>query len=328
MNQLISVADAALLIRSGAALAVAGPEAALDKLPPGRWIGGTIPYFMLSDGGTVVTDERVFVTDLTNFGEVHVARYGADELSSISEQAPDNGFALTIIPGGSAAHKRFAAEAAGYPAAFLRPTAGWIAGVHLSDLGRVTPKVYDGRSATKHDDGAVVAHVALPSDKLVSIEIVNLFEPDDGDVLTFDETASFQVRQCRVNGKPASLAAYVQSRGLAHGRLPLVGDFAGAHVNVSLQNVDVARDVVDLYAPVFPGVEYRFARPVDDYAAAFRGRLSAADPTGVVMGCNCVLNFVYGELQGRTIGGIAGPATFGEIAYQLLNQTMVLIRIA
>jgi len=326
MNQLVSVDAAAQLIRGGAALCIAGREAALDRLPAGRWIGGTIPYFMLPEGGTVVADDRVFVADLGAIGSVSVTHVGADALADISARAPDNGFAYTILPAGSAAHARFAAEAASYPDAFLRPAVGWIAGVHLDDLGRVRPKVYDGRSATKHDDGAVVAHVSLRADQLATLEIVNLFEPDDGDVLTFD-TTTFQPGSCRVNGEATSFAAYVAARGLAGGRVPLVGDFAGAHINVSLQRVDTERDVVDLYAPVFPGVEYRFARPIGDYAGAFRRRLADVDPQGVVLGCNCVLNFMHGQLEGHAIGGIGGPVTFGEIAYQLLNQTMVMVRV-
>ncbi len=46
MNQLISVQAAAEMIRSGKSISVAGPESALDQLPAGNWIGGTIPYFM------------------------------------------------------------------------------------------------------------------------------------------------------------------------------------------------------------------------------------------------------------------------------------------
>lgn len=32
---------------------------------------------------------------------------------------------------------------------------------------------------------------------------------------------------------------------------------------------------------------------------------------------------LYGGLEGRKTGHITGPITFGEIAHQLLNQTMV-----
>ena len=39
--------------------------------------------------------------------------------------------------------------------------------------------------------------------------------------------------------------------------------------------------------------------------------------------CNCILNYLYGNLEGQQSIPIGGPATFGEIAYVLLNQTMV-----
>ena len=326
MNQLITVQSAIELIKSGAALSLAGPESALDKLPVGNWIGGTIPYFMVSTGGVVVNDDQVFVTDLSALGVVSVSSYGPDDLSGIAGNAPDNGFSLTIIPAGSTSHKKFAAEAANYEDAFLKPTVGWISGVHLSQLGAVTPKVYDGRTAEKFEDRAVVAYVKLPEDKLATLEIVNLFEPGDGDVLRFNET-SFEVDECEINGVKVNFAEYIRKNGLEHGTLPLVGDFGGANVNVSLQNVGEAGGKVALYAPVFTDVDYKFAKPVGDYAAAFREKLKDIDNQGVVLSCNCILNFLFGDLEGKAIGGVEGPITFGEIAYQLLNQTMVMVRL-
>ncbi len=326
-NQLMSVSAAAELLRAGRSLAVAGPESALDQLPAGRWIGGTIPYFMTDAGGCVVQADLVFVTDLSSFGEdVSITCLGADELSRISGDAPDNGVALAILPAGSATHQRFASEAASYPDAFVKPTVGWISGVHLGDLGRVTPKVYDGSEARKHEDRAVVAHVRLPADKLALVEIVNLFEPEEGDVLHFDETR-FEVGECSINGERVRLSDYITSRGLEHGRQPLIGDFAGAKVNVSLQSVDGAQGLVHLYAPVFPGVDYRFAKPQPDYAEHFRSEIAGRDTSGAAWSCNCILNFVFGELEGKRIGGLSGPITFGEIGYQLLNQTMVTLRV-
>jgi len=326
MNELISIQAAAELIRAGTPLSLAGPESAFRQLPAGNWIGGTIPYFMLAGGGTVVTEGKVFATDLSRLGQVTVASYTADELAGIAGHTADNGVALTIIPAGSAAHQRFAAEAASYEGAFLKPAVVWISGVHLSDLGTVTPKVFDGRTATAHEDRAVVAHVALAGDKLPEVEIVNIFEPSDGALLRFSET-SFTVGDCEVNGQRTNLAAWLKDNGLDHGRLPLVGDFAGAHINVSIQAVDAAAGSVALYAPVFPGVDYRIARPVGDYTAAFRARLEEQSADGLVLGCNCILNFLFGELEGKAIGGVQGPITFGEIAYQLLNQTMVVLRV-
>jgi hypothetical protein len=326
MNQLITIEEAIRLITNGAALSLAGPESVLNQLPAGNWIGGTIPYFMVASGGVVVKEGQVFASELTNLGAVQVRSYGPDELAHITDQAPDNGFTVAIIPAGSQCHTRFAADAANYKDAFLKPTVGWISGVHLSELGSVTPKVYDGRTATKYEDRAVVAYVTLPEDKLASLEIVNLFEPGDGDILHFSQT-SFEVDLCEVNGVTTNFAHYIRQNGLEGGTLPLVGDFGGAHINISLQKVNDAGGTVTLYAPVFPGVDYKFAKPVGDYAEAFRQRLSSVDSNGVAMSCNCILNFLFGELEGKAIGGVGGPITFGEIAYQLLNQTMVMVRL-
>jgi len=325
MNKLVSTDTAARLIREGASLSLAAPEAVLDRLPRGNWIGGTIPYFMVDSGGVVV-DDQVFVTDLSPVGKITIAYYAADALEGIVKNAPDNGFSLIIIPSGSPAHERFATEAANYKDAFLKPTVGWISGIHLSKFGQETPKVYDGRTTRKHQDGAVVAYVQLPKDKLASVEIINPFESDHGDVLRFAK-ASMEVRDCLVNGETTNFAHYLARRGLTDGRTPMIGDFANAPLNVSLQSVHTDTGRVSLYAPVFPGVDYHFAKPLADYTRAFRERLQAQDHSDVVFSCNCILNFVFGELEGKRIGGVEGPFTFGEIAYQLLNQTLVSVRI-
>ena len=256
MNELISVAAAAELIRNGVALSIAGTAGALRTLPAGPWIGGTIPYFMVSGGGVVVGDDRVFVTDLSKVGaEVRIACYGPDELARITAEAFDNGFSLTIIPAGGQAHGRFAREATDSADAFLKPTVGWISGIHLDDMGRAHALVFDGRNGREVEDGAVVAHIRLPDDKLASVEIGNIFEQDDGDVLRFDQVG-FEATECTVNGERVNLAKYLEKRGATDGRLPLVGDYAGACINVSFQSIDVDKGQVAFYAPVFTGIDY------------------------------------------------------------------------
>lgn len=84
---------------------------------------------------------------------------------------------------------------------------------------------------------------------------------------------------------------------------------------------------VVLYAPVFPGVGYRFAKPVADCGASFRERLGDYNTQGVSFSCNCISNFLFGELEGKSIGELRSPVAFGEIAYQLLNQMLVVLRI-
>lgn len=324
VNGLLPVEAVVDLIRSGAQLSLAGRRQALDRLPAGQWIAGTSPYFMTAEGGRIVSDDVVFVTDLSGMGNVTFATYGAEDLAGISGDAPDNGFALAVIPSGSACHARFANEAASYPYAFLRPTVGWIAGIDLDEDGAV-PLVYDGATAQSCTDRAVVAHVELSAEKMVQIDIVNLFTPDSQPAIRFEETG-FAPEWCEVDGVRKRFFDVVAERGRGDGLLPLVGDFAGAHLNASIRHVSPELGRVDLYAPVFPGVDYRFAGPVEDYAAAFRHALETQERDGMLWACNCVLNFLYGKLEGQRMGEIAGPITFGEIAYQLLNQTLVIVR--
>ena len=90
--------------------------------------------------------------------------------------------------------------------------------------------------------------------------------------------------------------------------------------------MDAAAGRVDFYAPVFDDVEYRIAEPVPDYARSFAQSLPG-DALGARWSCNCILNYLYGGLEGQRTGPITGPMTFGEIAYQLLNQTMVYVNL-
>lgn len=324
INALLSVDDTIALIRAGAQLAIAGRKSALDALPPGNWIGGTTPYFMTAEGGAIIDESKLFVTDFSGMGGVRVASYGLEELAQISEEAPENGFALAIIPFQSPVHERFAKDAGSYPLAFLKPTVGWIAGFDLGEAGAMA-YVYDGTHASRHGNHAVVLHVELPEGAYPSVEIVNIFEADGVETIRFDE-ATFAPSTVLVNGEKRSFVDYVKARGLQGGQLPLVGDYGGARINASIRAVE--DDKVQLYAPVFPGIDYAFAGAVPDYAGAFRDNFAAHPHDGAIWSCNCILNFLFGELEGKEIGGCAGPVTFGEIAYQLVNQTLVQVRAA
>lgn len=323
INGLMKVGDVADLIKGGASLALAGPEAALDQLPAGNWIAGTTPYFMTAEGGCVATDDMVFVTDLSVVGDVSVASYGVDELADISGKAPEHGFALVILPGMSQCHEEFALGAPTYPDTFLKPVVGWIAGYDLDKGGSAS--VYDGTGPHKHDNRAVVLNIAWEEGALALPEIANPLQAGNGDVLTFAK-AGFTHRTALVNGVETPLAAYLHDKGFADGKLPLVGDYGGSGINASIQRIDEATGNVIFYAPLFAGVDYRFAAPLASYPAAFAEVLKDKSFDGVFWSCNCILNFLYGELVGKKIGGVAGPVTFGEIAYQLVNQTMVTIR--
>jgi hypothetical protein len=312
--------EASELIRSGAVLVVAGTDALLAQLPRGTWIGGTMRYFMTPEGGCETID-RLLVTELpVSSADVTIRSYKVGEMAGIVTDAPENGFSMVIIPAGSPAHIEYAERAPYFPGLFRTPIVGWISGVALSELGYVAALAFDGREGRPFAAEAVVLHAALPAGRTARISITNLFRGGDGPAITFPSDG-LAATGCRVNGESRDFARYLAASG-ADTRLPLVADYAGTQVNTSFQAVDVASGRVSFYAPVFAGIDYRIAAPVSDYAHEFA--LAAEQVVGdPVFACNCILNYVYGELEGKTAGHVTGPMTFGEIAYQLLNQTMV-----
>jgi hypothetical protein len=306
-------------IRTGQALMLAGDEAALRRLPRGNWIAGTIPYFMDQEGG-VCSRDRVFVTPLPDcITGVEIRSNSLSTLPDILSDAPEDGFTLLILPAGSAAHAAYAQNAGSYPGIFLKPVVGWISGVHISEIGVKRPQVVNGVTGVWSAEDAVAMHVSLPAGKLAEVDSINVFKPGRGSAFRFPATG-FEASSCQVDGEPANFAHYLQ-RSKKDTRLPLTADYNGAVINVSIQSVDPVTGFVKFYAPVFEGVEYRLAEPVDDYVGAFESLVGGGDPP--MFSCNCILNYQYSQLEGRKTGSATGPMTFGEIANLLLNQTLV-----
>ncbi len=311
-------------IESGKTLLLAGTEEVLKTLPRGNWVAGTIPYFMDKAGG-VVNRDLVDVTELVKPVDLGFIRwYGEDELKELPANTPDPGFTFLILPAGSRVHLEYAQNAPNYPDIFMKPVVGWIAGVLLDDLGKVTPKAVNGKTGEFSDAKGIAIHCTLPAGRTASIGIINMFSQGDGDVITFTEEG-FAATECLVNGEKTNLAEYIVSRKIDT-QLPLVADYCGTMVNVSIQNVDEKKKEVSLYAPVFRGVAYKFAAPLTDYVKEFTARL-ANEKIIPLFTCNCILNFLYSQLEGKKTGVFTGPITFGEIAYQLLNQTLVYLEV-
>jgi hypothetical protein len=322
-NRLISLEDAQRIISTGRPMLFAADNAVLRQLDRGSWIGGTIPYFMTRDGGLEDT-ERVFATELPDGFEIEEPRfYTAAELPSLNKDGPKGGVSFIIMPAESIAHTAFAANAPMYSGYLLHPVVGWVSGVRMSELGKVNPKVYLGSSGESSEQDAVVMHCRLPKKKRARIDIVNVFQHDpDEDTILF-EKAGFTASRAIINGRPQSLSRYLMSKDIDI-KLPLVSNLYGAMVNVSFREVDVERDVVKFYAPVFQNQEYKIASPIADYAETFF-HFAPQNVENIIFSCNCILNYMYAGLEGKQLGQLYGPITFGEIAYQLVNQTLVYV---
>ncbi len=323
-NQLVTIEQATKLINEKKYLFVSADEKVLKQLPKGNWIGGSIPYFVAQDGGEFSQD-KVFVTLVPDFVEkVELKEYNASTVKNIYSDMSGNKVGFIIIPALTKTHIAFATEVPLSDNYSRNPLIGWISGLYLNDLGKYGAKVINGFTGQFTEDGALVMHLTLPKGKVANVDIINIFEQGNGDVIEFDNVG-FSASEAIVNGKKVNFPDYVKNNKLDV-KLPLVANYCGANINVAFQTVG-DKDV-SFYGPVFKGVVYKQASPIGDYVTEFTKAIVKADPgKNVNFSCNCVLNFMYLDLEKKKTGAFVGPATFGEIAYQLLTQTMVYLTI-
>jgi len=326
MKQVLFTADQVKdMIKNGSRLILAGDEKVLKQLPIGSWIAGTIPYFMAEEGGAFSQD-KIFVTEVPAYATgARISVYEENTIQNVYSEAPENGFSVIIISAGTNVHKLFALNAAGYKDFASRPLVGWISGVYLKDLGKSTPKIFDGRYAKAIENAAVVYHVSLPKEKTVEMGIVNIFKQGSGDSISFIQDG-FEVQDAYINGKKSNFAEYLTAKKIDT-RLPLVTNLYGTMINVSFQKINPSDRTVDFYAPVFKGMEYKIAAPVGDYVKEFTSVLPKQATGSIFFSCNCILNYLYSELEGKKTADVTGPITFGEVAYRLLNQTLAYVSI-
>lgn len=323
-SKMYTLSELSELIEQGAVLSIAGEETQLKQLPKGNWVAGTIPYFMSDEGG-LVSREKIYATQLPDYVEkVNITLNNETQLTNIYSDSPNNGFTLVIIPAMSPVHLSYALKANEYKDFAAHPVIGWISGMHLDDLGKQSAKVINGLTGEVSDSQAVTMQITLPDNFYSEIDIVNIFEQGTGDTFEFLDDG-FSVKDVLINGEKTNFADYLLTNKIDT-KQPLVADYAGAMVNISFQGIDEETMSVNLYAPVFKNVEYKQAAVVEDYVNAFENNIPK-NSDKILFSCNCILNFLYSELEGKQTSGITGPITFGEIAYKLLNQTMVYITI-
>ena len=158
-------------------------------------------------------NEDFIVTELPLHGAgPTLARYDRSDLDRICTESPDDGFSLLVLPAFSSVHEAFAQEAPGYPDMYMKPLVGWVAGVHLDDIGKVVPRVFDGSTGEALADAAVAMHVPVDPRQRVHVDIVNLFQQQPGPVIEFAE-GGFAAGDCRIDGRPGNLHDWMVSAG-------------------------------------------------------------------------------------------------------------------
>ena len=319
---LLSFNEVSDMITKGKFLHIAGTEGLLKELPKGNWIGGSTEYFMSKDGGKI-TNEKLFVNDFP-YNSFKICSYDENSISNVADDAFDNGFSIVILPFDSAVHKEYAEKAPEFKGIFLKNIAGWISGLNLSETGQ-TPITVNGLTGEVSKDKGVAVHVEIPADKRANLGIVNIFEQDENSPLIEFTEEAFSVKTCLVDGKEVVFADFIEQNKIDT-KLPLVGDYSGQGINISFKSID--NGVVYLYAPVFPGIQYRMAKTIKNYVDRFNSQIKTLKNVNAIFSCNCILNFLYGELENKDMEAFLGPITFGEIAYQLVNQTLVYVTVS
>lgn len=320
MTSMMTIEETSRLIKEGQKLFLAGNEDVLKNLPRGDWIAGTIPYFMTEEGG-VINENMIHVTQLpSQINKAKIIEYSEEELYKIPNNYFANGVSFIIIPAFSKTHFTYAKNCSQWSGVFNQPLVGWISGYNLNGKIHDT-KVMSGNSNVFRENSAVVMHACLDDAYISQTNIINLFTQGNGDEISFKDSG-FEINDAIINGKKVCFSDYLLNNKIDL-KLPLVADYMGAKVNVSFMENNTEKKIVKFYAPVFPGVVYKIAQPIGKYEEEFTKAINKIEIVNPIFSCNCVLNFLYADLEGKKIGSISCPMTFGEIAYMLLNQTFV-----
>jgi len=314
-HRLYSIHEVIALIEKGYHLSLAADERVLSKLPKGNWIAGTIPYFMDVNSG-LFTQELIYVNKLTDLSkDVKIKVYDIHNIDILTQDTYHNGFTLLIIPPFQEIHQDFAIKSETMEGLYDNPVVGWVAGIDLSS-GDV-PKVYNGLTLESYENKVVAFHVQLPENTFAQIDIINIFKQDPESPEIHFYLDSFEVIHCLIDNKEVNLSDYIIQNKIDP-KLPLIADYSGASINVSIKEVDKDFGIVNFYAPVFASKTYKFAKQIDNYIKEFEINTLNIHKNNE-FSCNCILNYMYGNLEGKKIENVTGPITFGEIAYQLLN---------
>jgi hypothetical protein len=324
-NTLKSIEATNRLINENRTLLICGEEKYLSQLDKGNWIGGTIPYCMSKKGGGLIGEKAVFVTDFS--GEIRnfkIESYKKEAFGSMLDDRFLDGFSYVLVPAFSEVHEHYGLSMGNHSNLFDVPTMGWVTGVYLEEIGAKSPKVMNGQTGELFDNRICVLHCQLPEGVHAELDIVNIYKQGDGDVFTFHQD-SFSCSDCLINGAPGNLAEYYLEHDINR-TLPLVANYSGVPINVDIQNLDAENKTMSFFGPLNIAHEYRVAELVENRYELFCKKLPK-DNSAIVCSCNCISSYLNIGMEGKHSGGIVGPFTFGEIAYVLVNQTMVTLSI-
>src|SRR5437667_9728572 len=99
---------------------------------------------MSDEDGGLTTRDSLMVQELLvdERAAPKIKFYDKNTIARVTEDAPANGYTFVMIPAFSEVHLAHAKDAPLFKDPFAHPLHGWVTGIHLHELGKVTPKVY------------------------------------------------------------------------------------------------------------------------------------------------------------------------------------------
>jgi hypothetical protein len=312
-------------IKQGRIMHLCGNESTLKDLPKGNWIAGMTAYFM--DNVGKICDNKIYVDDFSFIAEeCEVATFDENNISEIAKRNKyTNGFIFVVLPIDSQVYYTFANHSLEYENIYDNPVVGYVSSVLLSNYGKIQPKVAIGSEGVLHDNKAAVMYVKVSDRLRVRAEIMNLDTIDDTTpALKFPKTG-FKQSDCLIDGKPGNIASYLEAVKGRIGHYPqLITSQNGALVVRDVKSVNVEAGEAVFFSPAYESDIHYIVKQNNDYLATFNRRLGRK--TDVIACMSCTSYFWQGDFDYRHID-FNGVYTFGEIAYQLLNKTIVTLEV-
>ena len=246
-----------------------------------------------------------------------IKEYDETNIWNIFNDGPQNGFTVLIMPFVKPVTTEYAMNAVNFENFAAYPVCGWVSGQPLDRILKEKAYTASGIGPTVYSDKAVAMHVSLPETKYAEIHIFNPYEQGDGDVITFDRSGQ-TVKDANINNVKRNFAEYFHEKKYDGNYLPLVANYSGAMLNISCIP---AGDQMQLSAPVFEHIEYRFAK--------INPQITEPELVSdkVILSFTCVHNFMQPDYCEKYLKKMDGAVVFGEIAYQFVNQTTVYVAI-
>lgn len=328
-NKLYSKAEVEGFIKAGKVMMLSGSDKALTGLPKGNWVGGTTPYVVDKVGK--VDEENIFVYDFTEIAtNSKIAVFDKNNIKDIAKSGVGNGFIMLILPIDTEVYYEFSNHSLEYDNIYDNPLVGFVACCTVEDYGdyaKAKTFVASGIDGSLYADRGVALYVEMPNNLTARTEIINLDTIDyDTAKLVFPKT-SFVQSDCLIDGKPGNIAEYFENvvKPKLGGSTQLITSQNGALINRDVKIVDIKEGKVTFFSPAYAGDEYYLVKNGNDYLKMFNDNLNSK--TSEVAAClSCVSYYFSGKFEGRNICK-NGIYAFGEIAYQLLNKTIVTLEI-